>query len=597
MLSTNSPGVNPVVIDNTDCPLPFDEALLDVLPIGVCTLDADGAVLRYNRIASQLCGSGLQAYGRLRILRPDGSAQAFAETPLAETIRTGRPSQDVALLIDRSDEGPTPVIANIQALRSDTGQITGAIVCFQANTPARQCSADRRRSVEWLSAIVENTPECVKVVDHDGTLVQMNPAGLRMLDAETSSEVEGLRVCDLIAPEHRQYWWDQHRRVCGGEKLSWEFDIISLGGTRRHMETHAVPMALPGSLRDAPGSFVQLAVTRDITDRKRLEVATREAERRLADLLDALPTAIYTTDANGMVTYFNQACVELAGRRPTIGTDEWCVTWRLYWPDGTPMPHETCPMAIALTENRAIHGAEAVAERPDGTRVPFLAYPVPLRNDAGEVVGAVNMLVDITERKVAEDHRQLLLNELNHRVKNTLATVQSIAAHSFRRDASSEGYRWFEGRLIALSKAHDVLSRENWQAADLREVIEQAVAPFQVSGRERFITQGPAQRLRPKQALALAMALHELCTNAAKYGALSSDTGQVCITWQLASRNQEPTLQLHWEEIGGPPVTAPVRKGFGSRLLEGGLAGELDAEVRLAYLTDGVVCDIEVPLR
>ncbi len=597
MLSTNSPGVNPVVIDNTDCPLPFDEALLDVLPIGVCTLDADGAVLRYNRIASQLCGSGLQAYGRLRILRPDGSAQAFAETPLAETIRTGRPSQDVALLIDRSDEGPTPVIANIQALRSDTGQITGAIVCFQANTPARQCSADRRRSVEWLSAIVENTPECVKVVDHDGTLVQMNPAGLRMLDAETSSEVEGLRVCDLIAPEHRQYWWDQHRRVCGGEKLSWEFDIISLGGTRRHMETHAVPMALPGSLRDAPGSFVQLAVTRDITDRKRLEVATREAERRLADLLDALPTAVYTTDANGMVTYFNQACVELAGRRPTIGTDEWCVTWRLYWPDGTPMPHETCPMAIALTENRAIHGAEAVAERPDGTRVPFLAYPVPLRNDAGEVVGAVNMLVDITERKVAEDHRQLLLNELNHRVKNTLATVQSIAAHSFRRDASSEGYRWFEGRLIALSKAHDVLSRENWQAADLREVIEQAVAPFQVSGRERFITQGPAQRLRPKQALALAMALHELCTNAAKYGALSSDTGQVCITWQLASRNQEPTLQLHWEEIGGPPVTAPVRKGFGSRLLEGGLAGELDAEVRLAYLTDGVVCDIEVPLR
>ena len=100
-------------------------------------------------------------------------------------------------------------------------------------------------------------------------------------------------------------------------------------------------------------------------------------------------------------------------------------------------------MAVALTENSAIQGAEAIAERPDGTRVPFLAYPAPLRNGAGELIGAVNMLVDITERKVAEDHRQLLLNELNHRVKNTLATVQSIAAQSFRRDASNQGYHWF----------------------------------------------------------------------------------------------------------------------------------------------------------
>ncbi|HAB65285.1 MAG TPA: histidine kinase, partial [Pseudomonas sp.] len=216
---------------------------------------------------------------------------------------------------------------------------------------------------------------------------------------------------------------------------------------------------------------------------------------------------------------------------------------------------------------------------------------------AGELIGAVNMLVDITERKVADDHRQLLLNELNHRVKNTLATVQSIAAQSFRRDASNQSCQWFEGRLIALSKAHDVLSRENWQAADLRDVIEQAVAPFRVDGQQRFVSEGPAQRLRPKQALALAMALHELCTNAAKYGALSSDSGQVRIAWEVSLSEQTPTLHLHWEEVGGPVVTPPVRKGFGSRLLERGLGGELDAEVRLAYLAGGVVCDIEVPLQ
>jgi len=597
MQIANIPGANPATDSLADS-LPFDDPVLDVIPMGVCVLDANGAVQRYNRMADQLCGGVLASHGRLRIVRHDGELMPLADTPLAYTIRTGRSAQDVALLIERPDGIPAAVLANIEALRNDTGQITGAVVCFQAITPARQSSADRRRDVDWLSAMVNHTPECVKVVDRDGTLVQMNPAGLQMLAANGPEDVEGACVFELIAPEHRASWQEQHLRVCDGEKLSWEFDIINLAGNRRHMETHAVPMTLPNDSSGSRDGFVQLAITRDITERKQLEAANREAEQRLRDLLEALPSAVYTTDANGKVSYFNQACVELTGRVPIIGSDEWCVTWRLYWPDGTPMRHEDCPMAVALIENSAIQGAEALAERPDGTRVPFLAYPAPLRNSAGELIGAVNMLVDITERKVAEDHRQLLLNELNHRVKNTLATVQSIAAQSFRRDASNQSYQWFEGRLIALSKAHDVLSRENWQAADLRDVIEQAVAPFRVDGLQRFVSEGPAQRLRPKQALALAMALHELCTNASKYGALSSDSGQVRIAWEVVSLSEQtPTLRLHWEEVGGPVVTPPVRKGFGSRLLERGLGGELNAEVRLAYLAGGVVCDIEVPLQ
>ncbi len=128
----------------------------------------------------------------------------------------------------------------------------------------------------------------------------------------------------------------------------------------------------------------------------------RSSERRFRDLLEALPAAVYTTDAAGRITYYNQAAVDLAGRRPTLGTDEWCVTWRLYQPDGTPMPHDQCPMAVALKENRPVRGLEAVAERPDGTRVPFIPYPTPLRDETGALVGAVNMLVDITERKQAE---------------------------------------------------------------------------------------------------------------------------------------------------------------------------------------------------
>jgi len=126
------------------------------------------------------------------------------------------------------------------------------------------------------------------------------------------------------------------------------------------------------------------------------------------ELLDALPAAIYTTDAAGRLTYYNAAAVQLAGRVPDLGSDEWCVTWRLYWPDGTPLPHDECPMALALKTGRPVRGVEAIAERPDGTRVPFMPYPTPLHDASGNVVGAVNMLVDLTERSQAEQVRQLL---------------------------------------------------------------------------------------------------------------------------------------------------------------------------------------------
>jgi PAS domain S-box-containing protein len=131
-------------------------------------------------------------------------------------------------------------------------------------------------------------------------------------------------------------------------------------------------------------------------------------EFRCRELLDALPAAIYTTDAAGRITYYNAAAVQLAGRRPRIGSDEWCITWRLYWPDGTPLPHDECPMAVALRTGRPVRGVEAVAERPDGTLVRFMPYPTPLHDASGNVIGAVNMLVDLTERSEAEQARQLL---------------------------------------------------------------------------------------------------------------------------------------------------------------------------------------------
>jgi PAS domain S-box-containing protein len=192
---------------------------------------------------------------------------------------------------------------------------------------------------------------------------------------------------------------------------------------------------------------------------------TEFCERRwhFTDLLEALPAAIYTTDAAGRITFFNQAAVEFSGRIPQIGSDQWCVTWRLYWPDGRPMAHDECPMAKTLKEDRPIRGGEAIAERPDGTRVPFMAYPTPLHDNSGRLVGAVNMLVDLSAAKEIEEARSLLNEMLEQRVEER--TRQLTEALTRLRE-SERRFRLFVGGVtdyaIFMLDTEGVIT--NWNA-------------------------------------------------------------------------------------------------------------------------------------
>jgi PAS domain S-box-containing protein len=172
----------------------------------------------------------------------------------------------------------------------------------------------------------------------------------------------------------------------------------------RHPPQHGTN-AVPLKLRD--GDFAQLAITRDITRRKSNQRELRVSQARSESLLEAIPAAIYTTDNDGNITFFNEAAVEFAGRRPELG-EKWCVSWKLYNLDGSPLAHDECPMAIALKEKRAVRGMEAVAERPDGTRRTFMAYPTPLLDDTGAMLGAINMLIDTTDRHEAETNSAYL---------------------------------------------------------------------------------------------------------------------------------------------------------------------------------------------
>ncbi|WP_243370570.1 HWE histidine kinase domain-containing protein [Microvirga solisilvae] len=201
------------------------------------------------------------------------------------------------------------------------------------------------------------------------------------------------------------------------------------------------------------------------------------------------------------------------------------------------------------------------------------------------------------ERARSDARQRLLINELNHRVKNTLATVQSVAAHSFKLGEPNAARAAFEARLFALSKTHDVLTRENWEGANLRDIVQEALAPYTRDNAERVKVVGQPLQLPPRVALPLAMAFHELSTNAAKYGGFSSEAGEVLIEWTLLRVEEGPRLVIKWTETGGPLLTErPSHKGFGSRLIERGLTRELNGTVDIDYRPTGLVCTLSFPL-
>jgi two-component sensor histidine kinase len=247
---------------------------------------------------------------------------------------------------------------------------------------------------------------------------------------------------------------------------------------------------------------------------------------------------------------------------------------------------EELPLQRAFA-GEAIVGDEYDFVYPDGSSRVVLISARPIFGVGGNQVGAVAVGLDITERKQAEEQRRLLTNELNHRVKNTLAIVQSIALHTLRSSDSVEqaGER-LESRLLALSRAHDILNRESWTGADIVEVAN-VTLPIEMG---KIRTEGPAVWLRPTTAVTISLILHELATNAAKHGAFRSPGGEAAFRWRIADDGEGRRLEAHWSESGGPLVSEPARIGFGTRLIKRLVTAEPGGAVSQDYARDGFQC-------
>lgn len=265
--------------------------------------------------------------------------------------------------------------------------------------------------------------------------------------------------------------------------------------------------------------------------------------------------------------------------------------------------HEADAQALAQIE-LACNGpagvdAEICYRRKDGSTFWAAVFITPVRDKSGAVEQHFASFVDLTRHKEEQARSTMLIDELNHRVKNTLATVQSIVWQSLRQSSDPGVIRdAIESRIFALARSHELLTRQTWKGAGLRDLVEAAMAPFAgIDQRaQRVVVDGPNVMLAPNATLALGIALHELATNAVKFGAFSGHAGSLLIAWTIDKTPQGSRLVLHWQEKGGPPVPPPSRQGFGSKVIERGLAHELGGTARLDYRADGLVCTIDIPL-
>jgi len=310
--------------------------------------------------------------------------------------------------------------------------------------------------------------------------------------------------------------------------------------------------------------------------------AFRKREVNYRDILEDLPAAIYTTDAEGRITYYNKACIALSGRTPVLGDDLWCVTWRLHTADGTALPHAECPMAIALKERRPIRDVEAIAERPDGSRVHILPYPTPICDELGNLLGAVNMLVDISEQKKTQEHLALMAREVDHRANNLLTVMQAVL-HLTKSDTVEDYKTKIEGRFAALARANSLIANRRWTNVNLRSLVEEELGAF---SRRQVRIEGDPIEITPTSAQSLGMMIHELCTNAVKYGALSTEDGEVQVSWSVDNAG---SLRLLWTEQGGPPVTEQTTTSTGTSVIAGAVR-QLRGEIFREWLPTGLRC-------
>ena len=565
--------------------------LFELGPIGVYSCDATGRIQDFNRRAAEMWGRqptlgdpGKRFCGSFKLFRPDGSFMPHEQCPMAEVLTGKIPeARDMEVIVERLDGTRLTVVVNIRPLKNQRGEITGAINCFYDITDRKRSEAAVIASEAQYRTLFNSIEEGFCIIEKietgpgepmDFRYVEANPAFERQAGV---SGVVGKSMREAFPGESQELINTYDAILRDGEAIRFERGLVTKG---RVLEVYAFRLEDPGQRRLA-------VISQDITGRKNAE----NIALRLAAIVKSSDDAIISTDIDGIITSWNRGAELLFGYTVGEATGK-NVTILI------PLDQQGKEPGILgrIRNGQHIDHFETVWMRKDGSQVWVSLSVSPLRDADGDVIGASKIIRNMTERRRADEHRSILVGELNHRAKNSLAMVQAIASQTLASAASLEAAKLaFDSRLGALARGHDLLIHGNWVGTDLASVVKATVEPHG-GGDDRFHIEGPVVELTPATALTFTMALHELCTNAAKYGALLKSEGTVSIVWQVKGNGAESRLHLLWTENGGPIVIPPERKGFGSRLIERALAMELSGEVHINYEPSGVVCTIDAPL-
>jgi PAS domain S-box-containing protein len=555
----------------------------------IVSKDLNGTIMTWNAGAERLFGyKAAEVIGKpiTILIPPDRRGE---EPGILARIRRGERIDHYETVRQRKDGSLFDVSLTVSPMRDANGAIVTASKIARDVTERRRAA----RAAQYLAAIVESSDDAIISKDLNGIITTWNRGAERLFGYKTA-EVIGKPITILIPPDRLDEEPGILARIRRGERID-HYETV-----RRRKDGSLVDISLTVSpMRDDKGAIVGASkIARDTTERKQAEAKLRDSEQQLKEILAAIPAAIYTTDAQGKITYYNEAAVELAGRTPTIGSDEWCVTWKLYWPDGRPMRHDECPMAVALKEGRPIRNAEAIAERPDGSRVPFIPYPTPLRDWTGKVVGAINMLVDVSERKQAETQQRVLFNELNHRVKNNMQTLQSLLHLAAKQTRSAEAQTILDEasrRVAAMAAAQQVLygttDATRFSAREFLDTVCQTVRQTFPANPQIDCESAPVE-LSNEAAMPLALILNELLTNAIKHGLIGQTEGTI----RAGLTKDGDDFVLSVEDDGpGFDVTSVRNRSSGLRLVQGlarQLCGRFDVTTN-----SGTRCAVRFPQR
>lgn len=514
--------------------------------------------------------------GRLTFLNPISKPQSWH-------VNGGR-------LAVHSDKGPV-VILRLQEMNTSSTftKLNEQLARLHLDLGKQRALA---RSAAHFSALVQSSNDAIISKTLDGFVISWNAAAEKMF-GYSGSEIIGASISNVVPENLMQEEREMLEHIRAGKRLD-PFETLA----RKRDGTQINVLKTLSPIRDSEQNVVAVSsIVHDITERKKIESSLKESQERLQNLMNSTAEGIYGVDLEGNCNFANQACADLLGY-PTpsafLGKNMHSLIHHKH-SDGSHYPRENCSIYKSFLTGQKINIDNEVFWKSDGTSFPVEFWSHPIKRD-NRVAGAVVTFIDISERKFAENQRELLLREVNHRAKNLLTVVLSMARSSAEYCSLGDFVNQFSQRVQGLADSQDLIVKGSWEGVTLKELILSQLKHLGLDILDKRVKMvGDNIELAPASAQAIGMAIHELSTNALKYGALKSESGRVAIEWKINKNRSE--LYIRWRETGGPPISTPSHRGFGTTVIEEMVAMAAGGNVKLEFPEAGLVWELRAPAQ